>query len=144
VAAAVAERQSLRPPPEAGSFNQLCKLACCNHPLLALHTCAVLLDEGERGAHNMDRAEAWLAAVPPLFPLVGLQLTAHFGRLMPLLLGWCLGPRWSVRCTALEALLEVVRLTWQRMGVHAATVWRVLRRVHEDEQKRRWVKWGAD
>ncbi|KAL4856363.1 hypothetical protein ACK3TF_003167 [Chlorella vulgaris] len=98
---------------------------------------AVLLDEGERGAHNMDRAEAWLAAVPLLFPLLGLQLTAHFGRLMPLLLGWCLAPQWSVRCAALEALLEVVRLTWQRMGVHAATVWRVLRRVHGDEQQRR-------
>lgn len=102
---------------------------------------AVFLDEGELGAHLAERAAAWLAAVPPLFPRLGLQLTAHFSRLMPLLLGWCVAPRQSVRAAALEALLEVIRLTWPRIGAHAAVLWRVLRRVY-DEERHRWAGRG--
>ena len=92
-----------------------------------------LLDEGERGAHSADRAEAWLAAVAPLFSRLGQQLAAHSARLLPLLLGWCLAARQAVRAAALEALLQVVRLTWPRVGVHALVLWQVLRRVHEEE-----------
>lgn len=107
----------------------------------------MLLDQGELGAHQPDRAAAWLAAVPPLFPRLGLQLAAHFARLMPLLLGWALAPWPAVREAALRALLGVLRLTWPRAGAHAALVWRVLRRAFDEERLRRrwarapWARW---
>lgn len=98
---------------------------------------AVLLGEGELGGHNPERAAAWLAAAPPLFPRLRLQLAAHFSRLMPLLLGWCTAPQQAVRLAALRVLLQVIRLTWPRMPAHAAVVWAVLRRVHAEETQRR-------
>lgn len=107
-------------------------------PIPALQA-TVLLDEGELGAHRPERAATWLAAAPPLFPHLGLQLASHFARLMPLLLGWCLSPRQAVRLAALQALLLAVRQTWPRVGVHAPTLWRVLLRVHEDELRYRCV-----
>lgn len=100
---------------------------------------AVLLDEGELGAHKAERAVAWLASALPLFPRLGLQLAAHFGRLMPLLLGWCLAPQHAVRVAALGALLQAVQLTWPRVGAHAAPVWGVLRRARADALQRRWA-----
>lgn len=92
------------------------------------------------GAHRGERAEAWLAAAPALFPRLGLQLAAHFGRLLPLLLGWCLAPQQRVRGAALAALLAAVRLAWPRVGAHAAVIWRVLARVHSEELRSRC--WG--
>ncbi|KAL4440441.1 hypothetical protein ABPG75_003442 [Micractinium tetrahymenae] len=100
---------------------------------------SALLDQGELGAHQPEKAAAWLAAAPPLFPRLGLQLASHFARLMPLLLGWALAPWPAVRAAALRALLGVLRLTWPRAGAHAALTWRVLRRVHEEERLRRRV-----
>lgn len=120
-----------------------------HHTLRAASTCpcptcclpAALLDQGELGAHSADKAEAWLAAVPPLFPRLGLQLAAHSARLMPLLLGWALAPWPAVRAAALRALLGVLRLTWPRAGAHAVLTWRVLRRVHDEERlRRRWAR----
>lgn len=94
------------------------------------HVPAVLLDAGELGGHNPERAAAWLAAAPAMFPWLGLQLAAHFARLMPLLLGWCLAPAAPVQAAALDALLAALRLTWPRAAAHAPAVWAVLRRVH--------------
>ncbi|PRW39156.1 ARM repeat superfamily [Chlorella sorokiniana] len=93
----------------------------------------ILLGEGELGGHNPERAAAWLAAAPPLFPRLGLQLASHFSRLMPLLLGWCRAPQQHVRLAALAALLEAIRMTWPRIPVHTAVLWGVLRRVHSEE-----------
>ncbi len=105
---------------------------------------AVLLGEGELGGHQPERAAAWLAAAPPLFSRLGLQLASHFSRLMPLLLGWCRAPQQHVRLAALRALLEAIRLTWPRIPVHAAVLWRVLRSVHSEETGCRWAQgWGA-
>lgn len=61
---------------------------------------------------------------------------------MPLLLGWCQAPHRHVQLAALSALLQAVRLTWPRIPVHAAVLWRVLRRVHGEEIKRRWAGVG--
>jgi hypothetical protein len=114
-----------------------CPAACHLTFLQTLPDLPAFLDEAELNGHDADRAAAWLAAVPPLFPLLGLWLVAHFARLMPLLLSWCLAPRQAVRAAALAALLEVMRLTWPRMPAHAGVVWRVLRRVHEEELRSR-------
>lgn len=112
-------------------------------PTVCTATCpcsAALLDQGELAAHQPDRAAAWLAAAPPLFPRLGLQLAAHLARLMPLLLGWVLAPWPAVRGAALRALLGALQLTWPRAGAHAALTWRTLRWVHEEERLR--ARWG--
>lgn len=101
---------------------------------------AVMLDVGELGSYKEQHAAAWLAAAPPLFPRLGLQLAAHSARLMPLLLRWAEHPAARVRRAALAALLQAVTLTWPRVGAHAAVVWHVLRRVFQQEQSSRWVR----
>lgn len=105
---------------------------------------AVLLGEAELGGHNPERAAAWLAAAPPLFPRLGLLLATHFSRLMPLLLGWCCAPQQHVRLAALAALLGVIQLTWPRIQVHAAVLWGVLRKVHGEETQCRCGLAGLD
>lgn len=105
-------------------------------PSIITPTLPVFLDEGELSAHRPERAAAWLAAAPRLFAPLGLQLAAHFAHLLPLLLGWALAPRPAVQAAALDALLLLTQLTWPRIGVHAAQLWTVLRRVHADEHAR--------
>jgi len=96
----------------------------------------VLLDEGIQHAHESDRSIVWLETVPceKLFISVfGLQLTRYFSRLMPLLLEWCISTRKGVRLGALRAVQCAVRATWPRIPAHAAVLWDILERVHEDE-----------
>jgi hypothetical protein len=92
-----------------------------------------LLNEGERHAHNPPRVRVWLQTIPlALFPLLGIQLTRYFRRLMPLLLEWCVSIHKGVRLGALRAVHAVVRATWPRLPAHAA-IWTVLESVYLDE-----------
>lgn len=94
----------------------------------------VLLDEGERHAHSPSRSILWLQTIPlALFPLLGIQLTRYFRRLMPLLLEWCVSIQKNVRLGALRAVHAVVRVTWPRIPAHAAVIWTVVESTYVDE-----------
>lgn len=94
----------------------------------------VLLEEGERHAHSHSRSVLWLQTIPlALFPLLGIQLTRYYRRLMPLLLEWCVSIQKNVRLGALRAVHAVVRATWPRIPAHAAMIWTVVESTYVDE-----------
>lgn len=94
----------------------------------------VLLEEGERHAHSPSRSNLWLKTVPlALFPLLGIQSTRYFRRLMPLLLEWCVSIQKNVRLGALRAVHAVVRVTWPRIPTHAAVIWTGVESTYIDE-----------
>lgn len=86
-----------------------------------------MLTIGALRAHRVTCSTHWLQAVGPLVPALGLQLVAHFARLMPLLLGWLRPSDDALQQEALVVLAAVVRATAPRMPVHAVVVERAVR-----------------